>query len=63
MELKYTVELLITLNEKEAQYLHDLTQNYLGQGEEDPEHKLIRCDLFDVTRPHPGTPSPIPPIR
>lgn len=41
-------QVTLELSDAEGRYLKDLTQNYLGQGEEPPTERQLREALFTV---------------
>jgi hypothetical protein len=51
--IKQKVEVTLVLDEREADWLRGMVQNYLGGGEEDPESYAIRKSIFDAL-PNPS---------
>lgn len=43
-----TKDVELSLTDREARYLKDVLQNYLGQGKEPPEDQKVREGIFSV---------------
>jgi hypothetical protein len=50
ISFKKSINVKLTLNDKETKYLHGLLQNYLGEDTdlEEPEHVQIRTCIYEL---------------
>ena len=47
-EITIVKTITLTLNEKEARFLKELVQNYMGDGEEPESERCMRRDIFNA---------------